>query len=125
MPLSEEEQRILHEMEQKLYENDRAFVDRVRTEGPRSMASRSMRWAVAVFVAGLAILLVAFRTSLLLGTFGLLVMLFGTLIFERSARQVYGGGARETKDVAGSQRAIGDELSIMGRRFKSRFRRDR
>lgn len=125
MPLSEEEQRILQEMEQKLYENDRAFVDRVRTEGPRSIASRSMRWSVAVFVAGLAILLLAFRTSLLLGTFGFLVMLFGTLIFERSARQLYGGRDADAKGGQSKQRAIGDELSIIGRRFRSRFWRDR
>jgi hypothetical protein len=125
MPLSEEEQRILQEMEQKLYENDRAFVDRVRTEGPRSAAGRSMRWSVAVFVAGLAILLLAFRTSLLLGTFGFLVMLFASLIFERSARQVYGG--RGGDPVAGGtrQRVIGDELSIIGKRIRSRFWRER
>lgn len=124
MPLSEEEQRILQEMEQKLYENDRAFVDRVRTEGPRSAAGRSMRWSVAVFVAGLAILLLAFRTSLLVGTFGFLVMLFATLIFERSARQVFGGRSHAAPAPPRS-RPLGDELSIIGKRFRSRFWRDR
>ncbi|MCU1492991.1 MAG: hypothetical protein JWO62_755 [Acidimicrobiaceae bacterium] len=125
MPLSEEEQRILQEMEQKLYENDRAFVDRVRTEGPRSAAGRSMRWSVAVFVAGLAILLLAFRTSLLVGTFGFLVMLFGTLIFERSARQAYGGQTGDGAAGHAKPRALGEELSIIGKRFRSRFWRDR
>jgi hypothetical protein len=122
VPLSEEEQRILQEMEQKLYENDRAFVDRVRTEGPRSAASRSLRWSIAMFVAGLAILLLSFRSSLLAGTFGFLVMLFGVLIFERSARQLHG-----SRDGAGQgrQRPLGDELSIIGRRFRTRFWRDR
>jgi hypothetical protein len=124
MPLSEEEQRILQEMEQKLYENDRAFVDRVRTEGPRSAAGRSMRWAVAVFIAGLAVLLLAFRTSLLVGTFGFLVMLFGTLIFERSARQAYGRAGSEEDGAPPRPRALGDELSIIGKRFRSRFWRD-
>lgn len=94
MPLSEEEQRILHEMERNLYENDRAFVDRVRSEGPHSLARRSARWAVALFAAGFLILLVSFRSSLLLGTFGFLVMLLAALAFEHSARQALGGGGR-------------------------------
>ena len=95
MPLSEEEQRILHEMERNLYENDRAFVDRVRSEGPHSIARRSARWAVVLFVAGFLILLVSFRSSLLLGTFGFLVMLLAALAFEHSARQAIGTGSRE------------------------------
>lgn len=89
MPLSEEEQRILQELEQKLYEQDRAFVDRVRAESPGSMARRSLRWAGGAFVVGFAVVLVSFRSSLLLGTFGFLVMLFAALLFERSARVAY------------------------------------
>ncbi|HVC25273.1 MAG TPA: DUF3040 domain-containing protein [Acidimicrobiales bacterium] len=125
MPLSEEEQRILQEMEQKLYENDRSFVDRVRAEGPRSAAARSMRWSAAVVVAGLAVLLLAFRTSLLLGTFGFVVMLCGTLIFERSARQYVGGRSSEPSGQAARPRGAGGELSIIGRRLRSRFWRER
>jgi len=125
VPLSEEEQRILQEMEQKLYENDRSFVDRVRSEGPRSAAARSIRWSVAVFLAGLAVLLLAFRTSLLLGTFGFVVMLCGSLIFERSARQYFGGRSSDPAGQQPRQRAAGGELSIIGRRLRSRFWRDR
>lgn len=91
MPLSEEEQRILQELEQKLYEQDRAFVDRVRAESPGSSARRSVRWSAAAFLAGFAVVLVSFRSSLVLGTFGFLVMLFAALLFERSARLAYGG----------------------------------
>jgi hypothetical protein len=125
MPLSEEEQRILQEMEQKLYEHDRAFVDRVRTEGPRSAAGRSMRWSVAIFIAGLAILLLSFRNSLLLGTFGFFVMLFATLIFERSARQVLSGRQGESATAPPRPRSGSGELSIIGKRIRSRFLRDR
>jgi hypothetical protein len=84
-----------------------------------------MRWSIAVFVAGLAILLLAFRTSLLVGTFGFLVMLFATLIFERSARQVFGGRSSESTPAANRSRAGGGELSIIGKRIRSKFQRDR
>src|ERR1700689_1191496 len=89
VPLSEDEQRILHEMEQKLYEHDHDFAKRVRADGPHGLARRSVRWSVLLFIAGLAILLFSFRSSLLLGTFGFLVMVFSTLLFERSARTAF------------------------------------
>lgn len=105
LPLSEEEQRILHEMERNLYQSDRAFVDRVRSEGPQSMARRSARWAVVLFVAGFLILLVSFRSSLLLGTFGFVVMLLAALAFEHSARQAIGSAARRTDSSSGARPA--------------------
>ena len=125
MPLSEEEQRILQEMEQRLYENDRAFVDRVRSEGPRSAASRSMRWSVVVFLSGFAVLLLAFRSSLLVGTFGFLVMLLGVLTFERSARQAFGGRAQQGGSPQPRHKAHPGELVLIGRRIRSRMRRER
>lgn len=123
VPLSEEEQRILHEMEQKLYADDRAFVDRVRTETSRTFASRSLRWAVLIFLAGFAVLLVSFRSSLLLATFGFLVMLLATLVFERSARQVFTSKEGDHPSQART-RPLGEELATIGRRLRSRLRRE-
>ncbi len=129
VPLSEEEQRILHEMEQKLYADDRAFVDRVRTETSRTLASRSLRWAALIFAAGFAVLLVSFRSSLLLGTFGFLVMLLATLVFERSARQVFvraeGERAPGTRAPGTRARGLGEELTTNSRRLRSLLRRER
>jgi hypothetical protein len=127
VPLSEDEQRILHEMEQKLYEHDRGFADRVSSESPRTLVHRSLRWAVAIFISGLVILLISFRSSLLIGTFGFFVMLFAALLFERSARQAY--RARREEPVQGApgshrSRALADEVSLIGKRFRTRFWRD-
>lgn len=126
MPLSEEEQRILHEMEQKLYEHDRGFADRVAPDGQRSLARRSTRWAAAIFVSGLVILLVSFRSSLLLGTFGFFVMLLAVLLFERSVRQAYGARHDAAQAASGSHRSrvLADEVSLIGKRFRSRFWRE-
>ena len=126
MPLSEEEQRILHEMEQTLYEHDRAFVDRVRAEGPHSYASRSLRWSILSLIGGFALLILSFRSSMLLGTAGFLVMLFSSFLVERSARQVRG-----TRPEPGASQATGgrrnrvlaDELAVIGTRLRSRLRR--
>jgi Protein of unknown function (DUF3040) len=126
VPLSEEEQRILQEMEQKLYASDRGFSARTRPENPHLVARRATRWSVLIFVVGLAVLLVSFRSSIVLGVCGFLVMLFASIIFERSVRHVR--GAKPPADQAGSAgraRPIGAEFSLIGKRLRSRFWRER
>ncbi|MGA8295512.1 MAG: DUF3040 domain-containing protein [Acidimicrobiales bacterium] len=123
MPLSEEEQRILHEMEQKLYEHDPGFRGRVESRARHSIAGRPMRWSVLMFLIGFAVLLVAFRSSIVIGTFGFLVMLFAALMFERSARQSF--GRQESARRPGRPSGFGEEFALIGRRLRSRFGRDR
>lgn len=119
MPLSEDEQRILQEMEQKLYEGDRSFAGRVRTRRP--LGHRPLRWSIAVFIVGFAVILLSFRSSLLLATFGFIVMLLAALSFERTIRQ--GSLARPDPNAAPQARGrgIGDELSSFARRIRSRL----
>ncbi len=119
MPLSEEEQRILHEMEQSLYEQDRAFVDRVRADAPRGFANRSLRWSILAFVAGFAVLVLTFRSSLLLGTCGFLVMLSASFLVERSLRQDRASHGTESPE----SRSLAGELGSLGRRAAARLRR--
>lgn len=121
MPLSEEEKRILDEMEQKLYEHDPGFRGRAEARARHSLAGRSMRWAVLMFIIGFVVVLVAFRSSTVIATFGFLVMLFAALMFERSARQSRGDSARR----AGRPGGFGEEFTLIGRRLRSRFGRDR
>jgi len=120
MPLSEEEQRILQEMEQKLYEHDRAFVDRVSTRGSRNHSTRSGRGAVIAFIAGFVLLLVVFRSSVLFASIGFVVMLIAALAFVRQTGQ--SGGPRLGR-LGGAVRGhgVGEEWSEMRRRFRSRF----
>ncbi len=117
MPLSEDEQRILQEMEQKLYEGDRSFAGRVRPRRP--IAHRPLRWAIAVFVAGFAVILLSFRSSLLLATFGFVVMLLAALSFERAMRQ--GGGVRPERSPSAKSRGLAEDLSSFAKRVRSRL----
>ena len=122
MPLSEEEQRILHEMEQKLYEHDRGFVDRVRI--PRKGMHRSVRVSVIIFVIGFIVLVLSFRQSLLLATVGFLLMLRSALAFERGARlarTVRSDDAPAVPQSPSRVRMLADEMSTIGRKFRSRF----
>ncbi len=114
MPLSEEEQRILHEMEKKLFEHDRSFMGRDR--GPRSFVSRSLRASVGLFVVGFAIIVLSFRSSLLLATFGFLVMLVSAVMFERSLHHAHG-----IADDTAARHSLGDDLTTIAQRLRSRF----
>ncbi len=135
MPLSEEEQRILHEMEQKLREHDREFVDRVSHVSYRFHGSRRAKWGAFGFVAGTLILLLTFRSSIALGIFGVLIMTFSALTFAQGVGQgsdrhaVKGAEPSGQQQAAGSRHAakplrstgIAEEWSEMRRRMRSRF----
>lgn len=120
MPLSEDEQRILHEMEQKLYEHDRAFADRVSTKSSRRQTPRSAKGWIVAFIAGFVLLVVAFGSSLLLGSLGFLIMLGAAVVYVHRVRE---SDSARFGGLKGSARrsGMGDELSEMRRRLRSCF----
>ena len=81
MPLSEEEQRILSEIERRFYASDPKTAHQLSTTTLYRHAGRNCKWAAAGFVAGLAILLVSFASSLILGAIGFLIMLGSAFVF--------------------------------------------
>src|SRR5947199_10816375 len=88
MPLSEDEQRILKEIEANLNETDPRLVQEVSETTLYRHSARAIKWAVFGFVAGLAPLLFTFTRVLLLGVVGFLVMLGCLLVIERNVRKL-------------------------------------
>ena len=80
MPLSEHEQRILHELEQSLYHEDPEFAERVRSETVYRHAGRYCIWSALVFIAALVFMLFTFSRSVVLGFAGVVVMFLLSLI---------------------------------------------
>lgn len=103
MPLNEEEQRILQEIEKTFYESDPEFADRVRSETVYKHAGRNLKWAALGFIAGLVITVATFTISTILGGFGFLVMLVSAFFFERNLRRV---GRASLRDLS-SKRGFG------------------
>ena len=56
MPLSEDEERILSQMEERLSETDPGLVREVSETTLYTQPLRSMKWAVGGFVAGVALI---------------------------------------------------------------------
>lgn len=94
MPLSEQEQRLLEEMERSLYQNDSDFVARVtRRQGRASYTSITI--GVLGALVGIAIVVVALVLKQpWLGLPGFVVMLAGVLYALRPGMRMPKSGAK-------------------------------
>ncbi len=82
VPLSENEQRILDQIEKHLQETDPGLVRDARS--PSWTSSRSLlRIGVAMIIIGLAAMVATLRVHVLLAFVGFVVALIGTLLVER------------------------------------------
>ena len=120
MPLSEEEHRILQEIEKNFYENDPEFATRVKSETVYRHAGRNIKWALLGFVAGLAMLILTFTTSVILGSLVFLIMLGSAVFFEQNLRRLGKAGWNEISTSAqgkGLRAQFGNATDRFGKRF--------
>jgi hypothetical protein len=124
VPLSEDEQRILHEIEQQFYETDPALARAVGSTTLYRHAFRNLKYATGLFLVGVVVLVWALVSIGYVAAFaGFLVMLGAALWFERNARKLGRAGLQQ---VTASMRAAGlrDALGNTRNRMRERFRRD-
>jgi hypothetical protein len=88
MPLSEEEQRILRQIEQHLYSDDPDFAHSVSQTTLYRHSLRSVRWGILALVAGLVFMLATLQVSYLVAFAGFGGMMFGAVIIEQNLRKV-------------------------------------
>ena len=121
MPLSEDEQRILQEIEKNFYDSDPAFAREVSSRTLYRHAGRNMKWATLGFVAGLMTLVFSFAQSIWLGFAGFLVMLACAFVFERNARKMGRAGLQSMTQRTGG---IADMIGDRSKKLRERFRRE-
>ncbi|HEX7095295.1 MAG TPA: DUF3040 domain-containing protein [Acidimicrobiales bacterium] len=121
MPLSEDEQRILSEIEQRLYESDPHLAREVSSTTVYTHSLRGLKWAALGFVTGVAILLITLSVSYVLAFVGFLVMLVSALAFERNARHL---GKTGIQQITQRRTGISREFGGFSQRMRERFRRD-
>jgi len=128
VPLSEDEQRILQEIEQQLYASDPELAREVSSTTVYRHAGRNLKWAALGFAAGVVLMvvsLVSFEGSYqVLGPFvGFLVMLAAALFFQRNLYKIGRAGRQQWLD---SMRASGvkDYFGSASRRVRDRFKRE-
>ena len=126
MPLSDDEERILSEMEEHLQASDPRLVKEVSETTVYTQPLRSIKWAVVGFVAGVALMVMTLSTSYLLAFVGFLVMLASALRLERNARVVGRTGLRQASEsgrAASLRDAVGGSTGRVRDRMRERFRR--
>ncbi len=123
MPLSEDEQRILHQIEQQFYESDPAFAQSVSQNSLYRHAFRNIKWAALGLVGGLAFLLATLQVHVLVAFAGFLLMLACAFVIERNARRM---GRAGLAAVTSSMRAgkLKDSLGGASSRMRNRFKKD-
>ncbi|MFB0944183.1 MAG: DUF3040 domain-containing protein, partial [Candidatus Nanopelagicales bacterium] len=76
MPLSEQEQKLLEQMEQALYADDPKFASNLRSPGTGATRKRAALGVLAV-LAGMGLLLLGVAVGPAIGVAGFTVMLIG------------------------------------------------
>lgn len=122
MPLNEDEQRILQEIEDQFYATDPGLAQQVSETTIYRHAARSIKWAALGLVVGFALLVATFQGSLLLGFLGFVGMVASAFVIERNLRKM---GKAGLDAFSASMR--GERLRTMfgdaGRRMRGRFNR--
>ena len=121
MPLSEDEQRILAEIEQQFYKDDPDLAERVREKTPYRHASRNVKWAAIGLLASLVFTFFAFRV-LLLGALGFLLMLGCAVLLYHNLRKMGKAGYEEISSRYQARHlTLRDIFGRAGRRMRGRF----
>ncbi|MEU4250601.1 DUF3040 domain-containing protein [Amycolatopsis sp. NPDC026612] len=131
MPLSEHEQRLLDQIERELYAEDPKFASTVRGTRLRRPARRRRIQGIALFVVGVALLVLGvvvpqFRVAdiPLISVLGFLVMFFGVMLAVTSIRHGADGDGKGGGPGARGGKQSGRRSSFtqrMEERFRQRF----
>lgn len=120
MPLSEQEQRLLDEMERHLMHNDADVVTASR-DG-RSLSYRNIVYGTILVLAGLGGLIVGVSTQLIVvGVLGFIVMLGGVVLAVTPAR----GSSRRPTEAAAAKPIKNRSSSSFMDRMNERWDRRR
>ena len=123
VPLSEHEQRILQEIEARLYETDPALAREVGSTTLYTHAFRNIKWAGLGFLAGTVLMVASLSTHWAIAFVGFVVMLLSALAIERNARKM---GRAGWQQLTGTGRSDGVRsiLGTTGQRMRDRFQRN-
>lgn len=96
MPLSEEELRLLEQMERALVEEDPKFASTLRGTSQRRSARRRAIAAGVVFVLGIVVLMAGVMTTIVVGIIGFVIMLVSATVALTAIRDQQSVAAGET-----------------------------
>lgn len=124
MPLSEDEERILKDIEREFYENDPAFAREVGETTLYRHAWRNIKLSLVGFVFGLGVLVFALSMSYLFAFGGFLIMLACALVIERNARKMGRAGLESVTNTIKAGNGLREVLGSSSEKMRERFKRN-
>lgn len=123
VPLSEDEQRILQEIEQQLYASDPGLAREVSATTIYTHAGRNLKWATAGFIGGVVFMIMTLAASAILSFVGFLAMLASAIYFERNLRKMGRAGWQDWTQAV-RRAGLGDQITSARERLQERFKRE-
>jgi Protein of unknown function (DUF3040) len=120
VPLNENEERILHEIEQRYYDNDPESARRMDSTTLSRYLARNCKWAALGFLIGLVVLLFGFASSWIFGIFGFGIMLASAIVLTHNLRRMGRHGLQQLSDSMRG-RKFNEAMDDAARRFRRRF----
>ncbi len=120
MPLNENEERILREIEQRFLAHDPESAHRLGSTTLPKYLARNCRYAALGFLAGLVVLLVGFASSWIVGVFGFAIMLVSAIVLTHNLRRMGEHGFRQLSQALRG-RNFNEAIDDAARRFRRRF----
>jgi hypothetical protein len=121
--LSEDEQRILSEIEEQLYETDHGLARELSSTTVYTHALRNLRWAALLFIVGTVVMIGLLGTSPFLAFGGVVIMFAAAVWAVANGRRL---GKAGWDQITASLRAghLRDFFGSQGDRMRERFRRE-
>ena len=123
MPLSEDEQRILSQIEQQLHETDPALAKEVATTTVYTHSARNIKSSILGFIVGLVTIVLTLSVSFWLAFIGFVMMLAAALLFEQNLRRLGRAGMNQLSMNVQSG-SLRNSLSGRRGKLRERFRPD-
>ncbi len=120
MPLNEEEERILAEIERQFHATDPDSARRISSTTLQRYLARNCKWAVLGFFVGLVILLAAFASNWILGIFGFLVMVASAVVLIQNLHKMSRLGLEQVSRSI-SRRNLNQAVEDFSRRLRRRL----
>jgi hypothetical protein len=123
VPLSEDEQRILSQIEQQLYETDPSLARGIADTTVYSDAYRHLKHGILGFVGGLLVMVGTLHLGARFAAVGVIIMFVAALSIVANGRRM---GKAGIDQLAESMRAAGlrDYFGNRTTRMRDRFRRE-
>ena len=124
MSLSDDQERILSEMEAQLAESDPRLVDDVSSTTVYTAAFKNVKWSILILLVGIVVMVFTLSTSFLFAAVGFIIMLVALLILEKSLTKLGKVGLNQMMQSSKSKGSLGSVMNTVKKSMQQRFNKN-